>query len=151
MMVTSEPKPFEAEKEKLDEVAKILAERSFFESHLFNYEANLFPKTPFSSSDIQDLDRDITVCIRTRPILTQEDELGYFNAVNCRNPSVHVHKLEFKWNKAPVVRTQIFEADYVFGPEHTNEIHDVVVQKLLPVALGGGIGTIFAYGQTGSE
>ncbi|RUS13837.1 P-loop containing nucleoside triphosphate hydrolase protein, partial [Jimgerdemannia flammicorona] len=95
-------------------------------------------------------DREITVCLRTRPLLPHELEKDEFTSVAVRNPDTYLFKPEFKWT-GPVMSTQKFAADFSFGPEDDNAVvYEATAKKVIPLVLGGGVGQLYAYGQTGS-
>ncbi|KAJ3088554.1 hypothetical protein HK102_008487 [Quaeritorhiza haematococci] len=99
----------------------------------------------------EEASQEFLVCIRTRPLLPHEVERGHVNALTTSNPRTWLHVAEQRWNGQYEVKTTKFRVDYTFGPEHGNEeVYSVVAPPVLKLALGGGVGTIFAYGQTNS-
>ncbi len=65
--------------------------------------------------------RDISVCVRVRPLLDHEKNSGFFDSVFADHPSVHTLDPKFDVKgSAKSVRTK-YEADFVFGPEHDND------------------------------
>lgn len=107
------------------------------------------PKTPdpFQSSETN----ECLVCVRSRPLLTDEIKSGAYNAITVSNPDVHVHSIEFKSNGAPTLNTTDYKVDIAFDEESTNDqVYSTIAKPLIPWVLQGGIATIFAFGQTGS-
>jgi hypothetical protein len=65
--------------------------------------------------------RNISVCVRVRPLMNLESDAGFFESVFADHPSVHTlePKLDVRGNPKTVPTK--FDADFVFGPEHTND------------------------------
>ncbi|KDQ13304.1 hypothetical protein BOTBODRAFT_160588 [Botryobasidium botryosum FD-172 SS1] len=62
------------------------------------------------------------------------------------------HVPGMKWN-GPTLSHKVFEADLAFGPDAANEDvynRTVLAQDMINLALGGGVGCVLAYGQTGA-
>ncbi|KAI9334349.1 P-loop containing nucleoside triphosphate hydrolase protein [Zopfochytrium polystomum] len=108
-----------------------------------------------------DLDRDIIVCVRARPLLPHELATGHYASVvvpsstETETPSwsskVQLHSIEQKIDGRPSLLTKAFDVDRAFGPDVSNDaIYEAVARPLISLAVGGGVGSLFAYGQTGS-
>jgi len=110
---------------------------------------------PKESEEEENLESQMKVCVRTRPLLKHEQNAEYLPVVHTSNPHVLVTD--------PVARSartdgagfrlnnSIFDADMAFGPDDDNElVYTSIIHPLLETASKGGIGTMFAYGQTGS-
>ncbi|KAI8918358.1 diatom spindle kinesin 1 [Powellomyces hirtus] len=95
--------------------------------------------------------RDTTVCIRVRPVLPHEEAKGEYPVVIANNPGLNVHSMDFRWNGMSNIKTNKYEVDLAFGPEHDNDVvYNAVAKPLIPLVLSNGMGTLLAYGQTGS-
>ncbi|KAJ3241453.1 hypothetical protein HDU81_000505 [Chytriomyces hyalinus] len=136
---------------------KVLSNRSFIEAEVAKLNKTSAaatapqPVTALAAQDSTETDRDVVVCVRARPLLQHELDRGLFTAVSTSEASVSLHSLEFKVNGAPKLSTKAFPLDYAFGPESTNEqVYNCTARTLIPIALGGGVGSLFASGQTGS-
>ena len=65
--------------------------------------------------------RDISVCVRVRPLMSHEESSGIFGSVLSDHPFVHTLEPKFDVRgEAKTVHTK-FDADFVFGPEHDND------------------------------
>ena len=82
--------------------------------------------------------RDISVCIRVRPLMSHEESSGIFGSVLSDHPFVHTLEPKFDVRgEAKTVHTK-FDADFVFGPEHDNdEVYDAVTMPLIKLGLKG--------------
>lgn len=113
---------------------------------------------------------EIVVSARVRPMLEDETAQGFPAGVHLRAGDTNIvdlHELQQPVRGLPRIRVSVlcletgvksnigqssdYEVDRVFGPDSTTaEIYDSLVKPLVPWAWGGGIGTMFAYGQTAS-
>ena len=65
--------------------------------------------------------RDISVCVRVRPLMSHEESSGIFGSVLSDHPFVHTLEPKFDVRgEAKTIHTK-FDADFVFGPEHHND------------------------------
>ncbi|RKO93688.1 hypothetical protein BDK51DRAFT_29168, partial [Blyttiomyces helicus] len=98
--------------------------------------------------------KDVSICVRIRPLLQNELEKGLFSAVIGVNPDVHAHSIESRWNvfgneRVGTFKSHKFGVDTVFSETNSSEeVYVETAQRLIPIALGSGVGTLFAYGQT---
>eukprot|EP00026_Physarum_polycephalum_P004301 Phypoly_transcript_04319.p1 GENE.Phypoly_transcript_04319~~Phypoly_transcript_04319.p1 ORF type:complete len:665 (+),score=140.64 Phypoly_transcript_04319:83-2077(+) len=105
---------------------------------------------PSSSITPQD-EQDIKVCIRYRPLLEQEAAQGNFSCASLlSSDTIALHKPEFNTRTSqPTITTERISVDLAFGEHASNdEVFSQTAHDLIPLALGGGVGTLFAYGQT---
>ncbi|KAL2143376.1 hypothetical protein VTI28DRAFT_10490 [Corynascus sepedonium] len=96
---------------------------------------------------------DIVVSARVRPMLDEEVAQGFPIGVHIRSGThvVDLHELQQPVRGLPRIRSSEYRVDSLYGPEATtSKIYDDLVKPLVPWAWGGGIGTMFAYGQTSS-
>ncbi|KAL8288418.1 hypothetical protein RB597_000503 [Gaeumannomyces tritici] len=97
---------------------------------------------------------DIVVVARVRPVLDEEKDGGALTAVLPRPGTpgtIDCHEIRKTIRGQPALDTSTFKVDRAFGPEDTTDaIYSSVVQQLVPWAWSGGVGTLFAYGQTSS-
>ncbi|AEO59677.1 hypothetical protein MYCTH_2308140 [Thermothelomyces thermophilus ATCC 42464] len=96
---------------------------------------------------------DIVVCARVRPMLEDEVAQGFPVGVHIRSGTntVDLHELQQPVRGLPRIRSSEYTLDSLYGPEaSTNQIYEDLVKPLVPWAWGGGVGTVFAYGQTSS-
>ncbi|KAL8377402.1 hypothetical protein RB595_008194 [Gaeumannomyces hyphopodioides] len=97
---------------------------------------------------------DIVVVARVRPVLDEEKDTGALTAVLPRPGlpgTIDCHEIRKTIRGQPALDTSTFKVDRAFGPEDTTDaIYSSVVQQLVPWAWSGGVGTLFAYGQTSS-
>ncbi|KAL2186561.1 P-loop containing nucleoside triphosphate hydrolase protein [Thermothelomyces heterothallicus CBS 203.75] len=96
---------------------------------------------------------DIVVCARVRPMLEDEVAQGFPVGVHIRSGTntVDLHELQQPVRGLPRIRSSEYTVDSLYGPEaSTNQIYEDLVKPLVPWAWGGGVGTVFAYGQTSS-
>lgn len=140
---------------------RLLASRSAFETAITSHVSTQPPVRPIIAPptihEALKLDRsadfslDISVCLRVRPLLPLEGEAGHFSVVATHNPSLHTYSPKFKFNGQLTVNPSTATADYVFAPDDdTEKVYRATTLALIPIALGGGVGTFLAYGQTGS-
>ncbi|KAJ9134275.1 Kinesin-like protein [Pleurostoma richardsiae] len=115
------------------------------------------PSSPRAAAETTAPNPDMIVSARLRPLLEEETAAGFPAAVFPRKTQagkIDVHELKRPIRgppALPTLKSSSFQADRVFGPEATTEqIYEEVVKPLVPWAWGGGIGTMFAYGQTSS-
>jgi hypothetical protein len=97
-------------------------------------------------------EQEITVCVRYRPLLSHELAQGNFSCASLlsRN-SITLHKPEFTRTNQPTINSEKITVDLAFGENDTSDVvYDKVARDLIPLTLGGGVGTLFAYGQTSS-
>ncbi|KAL2885206.1 hypothetical protein HOO65_080156 [Ceratocystis lukuohia] len=108
-----------------------------------------------SLSELTGLNPDMIVAARLRPLLPAELASCLPQGVFPRPgmPGVlDVHELRRPVKGLAQLQSSDFRVDHTFGPDaSTDRIYNEVVQSLLPWAWNGGIGTLFAYGQTGSD
>ncbi|KAI9333416.1 P-loop containing nucleoside triphosphate hydrolase protein, partial [Obelidium mucronatum] len=93
---------------------------------------------------------------RIRPVLPFESDRGIFPAITTSPPNatedkVFVHSVEYKFNGSTKLATKDFAVDHAFDQQVPNEqVYETAARSLIPIALGGGVGSLFATGQTGS-
>jgi hypothetical protein len=92
-------------------------------------------------NQLQEMNGNIRVYVRIRPILPDETTTG--NCLSCNDSEVSVTDLLTK-------KVSKFEFERVFSPEATQELVFQDVQPLVTSILDGYNVCIFAYGQTGS-
>ncbi|KAK4032341.1 P-loop containing nucleoside triphosphate hydrolase protein [Parachaetomium inaequale] len=97
---------------------------------------------------------EIVVSARVRPMLEDEVAQGFPTGVHIRAGSSNIadlHELQQPVRGLSRIRSSNYTVDRLYGPDATtSQIYDELVQPLVPWAWGGGIGTMFAYGQTSS-
>ncbi|KAJ3047491.1 hypothetical protein HK097_011493 [Rhizophlyctis rosea] len=94
--------------------------------------------------------REISVYLRTRPLLPNEIERNSVNAAVVHGDDLILYKPEINY-KGPRISPIVTQADASFGPEDGNQrVYQLALAELIPLTLGGGLGSVFAYGQTGS-
>ncbi len=95
--------------------------------------------------------RDISVCVRVRPMHDYERRSGFFTTVEAANPKVHAIEPRLDVRRRPKTVRSTYDVDYAFGPEHGNaDVYDALAAPLIDLGLKGGVCTLLAYGQTGS-
>ncbi|KAI8621369.1 P-loop containing nucleoside triphosphate hydrolase protein [Chytriomyces sp. MP71] len=140
---------------------KLLSQRPFLEKEMAKLEVKLAPTSddaaaPFRDNDVVQDDRDMVVCVRARPLLRQETDRGLFPSVSTSpesaiDPKVFLHQLEYSLKGTPRLKTHEFPVDHAFSAQASNEeVYTAAARSLIPIALGGGVGSLFASGQTGS-
>ncbi|KAJ3092820.1 hypothetical protein HK100_006836 [Physocladia obscura] len=141
---------------------KALSQREFIEKEMAKFTRTIMKESPETSpqeveANVEDDDRDVVICVRARPVLPAELERGIFPAILTTDggvtteAKVYVHSLEYKLNGLPKVTTKDFGVDYAFDETASNDqVYNKTAKKLIPIALGGGVGSLFASGQTGS-
>lgn len=139
---------------KLEE---LLFLESAYGSKIASYSNNLPAPAALSTYEMhtihlnEDISSDITVCIRTRPLLSHEIGQGHFTPLISNNPVLHALGLEKKYDGSTRVIPSKFEVDLCFSPDNSNDnVYNSTARPLIPLVLGGGIATVFCYGQTGS-
>ncbi|KAK4119150.1 P-loop containing nucleoside triphosphate hydrolase protein [Parathielavia appendiculata] len=96
---------------------------------------------------------EIVVCTRVRPMLEDEVAEGFPCGVYPRGATntVDLHELKRPVRGLPTLSSSHYTVDRVFGPEDsTADVYESVVKPIVPWAWGGGIATVFCYGQTAS-
>ncbi|ORY44460.1 P-loop containing nucleoside triphosphate hydrolase protein [Rhizoclosmatium globosum] len=139
---------------------KLLSQRDFVERQIAKFHATANFKvsdvSPEDETGNGDDDRDVVVCVRVRPLLEGETQRGLFPAVtttpaNTTEDKIFVHSVEKKVTGLPRLATKDFGVDHAFGQTSLNEeVYQKAARSLIPIALGGGVGSLFASGQTGS-
>ena len=95
--------------------------------------------------------RDISVCVRARPLLDFELSAGYFDIVHAQKPTFYLLEPKLNVSLQATLQAQNFDVDYAFGPKDENQVvYNDIVLPMVDLSLKGGICSIFAYGQTGS-
>lgn len=98
--------------------------------------------------------KDISICLRIRPLLENELEKNYFETcVSDANSSTkaYIHEPAFRFDGKPTLKTQKFDFDYVFGPEDNNQkVYMNTIYSMVELVLSGAMGVCLCYGQTGS-
>ncbi|KAK3293099.1 P-loop containing nucleoside triphosphate hydrolase protein [Chaetomium fimeti] len=116
--------------------------------------AEFKPSTSSSKgSDTTETSPDIVVSARVRPMLEDELAQGFPVGVHIRDDTntADLHELQQPVRGPARIRSFDYSVDRLYGPDaSTRELYDDLVQPLVPWAWGGGIGTLFAYGQTAS-
>ncbi|KAJ3014342.1 UNVERIFIED_CONTAM: hypothetical protein HDU68_000333 [Siphonaria sp. JEL0065] len=140
---------------------KTLDQRSFLEKAIARFNETTDFKVVSSQGseeavEVGNDDRDVVVCVRARPVLASESDRGIFPAIttspaNASEEKVYVHSVEYKFNGLPKMTTRDFGVDHAFDVTASNEeVYEKAAKSLIPIALGGGVGSLFASGQTGS-
>ncbi|KAJ3151908.1 hypothetical protein HDU89_001549 [Geranomyces variabilis] len=133
---------------------RILAQKKKFTAHVLDAHQNDRPSLHVfdGTSDLVRSDHDFTVCVRVRPLLPEEEEMGAYSAVVVNSPSVSVHSLEWRFNGEGNAKMTEFQVDAAFGPSNDNDcVYDALIKPFIRLAFSHGLGTLLAYGQTGSE
>ena len=95
--------------------------------------------------------RDISVVIRSRPLLQHELDQGYFETVHAQNPNFHFFENKLNFQTKPSFNSEINQVDSAFGGLDDNQkVYESVINPLIDLSLNGGFSVLFAYGQTGS-
>ena len=132
---------------------KIIKSRGGFIDRIQEYESELGESKDFIGKDAVDMveGRDISVCVRARPLFQEEIDAGGFSLITAHNPNIILHNAKLDVALRPVCEPSLYNVDYAFGPDDLNEtVYGATSLPLVRLALNGGIGTLFAYGQTGS-
>ncbi|KAJ3020667.1 UNVERIFIED_CONTAM: hypothetical protein HDU68_010072 [Siphonaria sp. JEL0065] len=140
---------------------KTLDQREFLEKAIANFNATTDFKVVNNQASEEGVeagadDRDIVICVRARPVLPIESQCGIFPAIttspiNASDEKVYVHSIEYKFNGLPKMTIRDFRVDHAFDVTASNEeVYEKAAKSLIPIALGGGVGSLFASGQTGS-
>eukprot|EP00750_Incisomonas_marina_P020783 INCI4086.5.p1 GENE.INCI4086.5~~INCI4086.5.p1 ORF type:complete len:1393 (+),score=313.52 INCI4086.5:228-4406(+) len=103
-------------------------------------------------NQLQELRGNIRVFVRVRPMLENEVDQGFANAVNCRGEdTVALTNACTRGNKKGGAKNEShWELDQVFRPGMSNEQVYAEVEPLVMSAMDGYNVCIFAYGQTGA-
>ncbi|KAK4150246.1 P-loop containing nucleoside triphosphate hydrolase protein [Chaetomidium leptoderma] len=103
------------------------------------------------ASDSTTATPEIVVCSRLRPMLEDELAQGFPVGVYLRGNTntVDLHELKQPVRGLPRITSSDYTVDRAFGPDATTaEIYDSLIHPLVPWAWGGGVATMFAFGQT---
>ncbi|KAK4141904.1 P-loop containing nucleoside triphosphate hydrolase protein [Dichotomopilus funicola] len=109
--------------------------------------------SPSKPGPATDPNPEMVVSARVRPMLDHEIGQGFPEGVHIRGNTnvVDVHELQQPVRGLPKLRSFDYTVDKLYGPEATtDQIYEDLVKPLVPWAWDGGIGTMFAYGQTSS-
>ncbi|KAH6847763.1 P-loop containing nucleoside triphosphate hydrolase protein [Chaetomium sp. MPI-CAGE-AT-0009] len=111
------------------------------------------PTDSAKGSGATDTSPDIVVSARVRPMLEDELAQGFPVGVYIRHGTntTDLHELQQPVRGPPRIRSFDYSVDRLYGPDATtSQIYEELVKPLVPWAWGGGIATMFAYGQTAS-
>ncbi|KAJ3091054.1 hypothetical protein HDU96_003159 [Phlyctochytrium bullatum] len=135
---------------------KTLEARSTYSAYLLKHRSSLEELTLLdsaSSSDTTLKDQEMVVCIRARPLLQHELSRGLFGDITTDplHRTAHLHTIEQSLQGTPLVKSRAFTVDAAFDASVSSEtVYATVARDLVPLALDGGVASLFAYGQTGS-
>ncbi|KAJ3046236.1 hypothetical protein HDV00_000048 [Rhizophlyctis rosea] len=128
---------------------QIASNAEFFRQAISSEVLKLESTLPDAPSAVYDA-REISVYLRTRPLLSNELSLDAINAAYANGETLVLYKPEMNW-KGPRISPLVTAGDGCFGPEDgTERVYHIAIQGFIPLVLGGGLGSVFAYGQTGS-
>ncbi|TPX33605.1 hypothetical protein SmJEL517_g03580 [Synchytrium microbalum] len=130
-------------------LAKVLSKKNEFLTIIGHHNATsaTTPSQPYSESN--ERERDVTICLRTRPLLPHEQ--WSIHSVKMANPKCTVFSIDEKFDGRMLLKPNESSYDMTFGEDVGNsEIHAVTTRELLRTVYGGASATLFAYGQTGS-
>lgn len=94
----------------------------------------------------------LCVCVRKRPIFTKEEEAGENDSISCANPQIKIFESKLRVDGiTKYVDEHVFTFDNTFNEsESTEDVFRFALEPTLDLVFGGGMVTIFAYGQTSS-
>ncbi|KAH6623175.1 P-loop containing nucleoside triphosphate hydrolase protein [Chaetomium tenue] len=104
-------------------------------------------------SDNTETSPEIVVSARVRPMLDDELAQGFPVGVYIRDgtSTADLHEIQQPVRGPARIRSFDYSVDRMYGPDATTgHIYKDLVHPLVPWAWGGGVGTMFAYGQTAS-
>lgn len=131
--------------------------RDFFIKNIDKFKAAVVPADPNSAPSEDELmdkvveGRDISVCVRSRPLLDFEMGQEYFNVTHAESNKFHFLEAKLNVRLMPTLEKHEFQVDHGFGPQDDNQtVYSKVAAPLVDLSLQGGVSSLFAYGQTGS-
>mmetsp|Transcript_37017 Transcript_37017/g.35740 ORF Transcript_37017/g.35740 Transcript_37017/m.35740 type:complete len:122 (+) Transcript_37017:519-884(+) len=94
----------------------------------------------------------ICVCVKKRPVFSNERAKGEIDCVSCVNPTITVHECKYKVDGiTKYIDNQEFQFDNTFSHLESNaELYFYSIRPIIDMVFNQGVVTIFAYGQTGS-
>lgn len=95
--------------------------------------------------------RDISVCVRSRPLLEHEINQECFDITHAKDKDFYFFEPKIDVRERPTFQKEGHDVDHAFGPNDDNEtVYQAIINPLIDLALKGGCSSIFTYGQTGS-
>jgi len=98
--------------------------------------------------------KDISIFLRIKPLMEYEIQNNSFETClpdKNNHYKAYIYEPTFRFDEKPIIKTQNFNFDYVFGPNDNNKIvYDHSIQNIIEISLAGALGVILCYGQTGS-
>ena len=95
--------------------------------------------------------RDISVCVRARPLLKHELDHDHFEVVHAVDPHFYFLEPKMSVRGLPSMKSEAHLVDNSFGGQDQNDkVYTSVIYPLIDLCFEGGLSSIFAYGQTGS-
>lgn len=86
--------------------------------------------------------------------MPNENEINSFETCfpNKNNPyKAHIYEPTFRFDDKPIIKSQSFDFDYVFGPNDDNKVvYEHSIHNIVEISLAGALGVVLCYGQTGS-
>jgi len=132
---------------------KIMQNADFFKKAIAEHNQRMSKRNTVNKAHDNGL-KDISIYLRIRPLMPHEIEQNSFETClpDKNNPyKTFIYEPTFRFDDKPIVKTQTFDFDYVFGPNDNNRVvYDHSIQSIVEISLAGALGVVLCYGQTGS-
>lgn len=92
--------------------------------------------------------KDVRIFARIRPMLSPEIAEGNFQVIYGKERQICVFNPSFSLTMKPQIKPTLTKLDHIFDTAASNDdVYNVIVDPLLKLALGGGVGAMIASGQ----